>query len=105
MPDDEPSAAGVDPAAQNNGEFTVLRDGWSLIKKYFFDEDEVRAITVSDYLDTVTDPFSKAELQKGFSDAMGCEDEHREIVGAMIEAKLKQFGKFFSSHFHSISMY
>ena len=81
-------------------ESTVLRDGWTLIKRYFI--DQVGPDAVSGYLESVMDPVSKDELEKGFSAAMSCEDdEARQIVEAKIEEKLKQFGRFSWYHFHS----
>ncbi|KAF9070982.1 hypothetical protein BDP27DRAFT_1362213 [Rhodocollybia butyracea] len=86
----EPSVAPTETTAPSEGELTVLREGWKIIKRY--SDDKVGAGAVSNYLDTVMDPASKAELEKGFSDVMSCEDaEARQIVEPMIHEKLKQF--------------
>jgi hypothetical protein len=100
-PDDDPTtlAAGAESKAPNERERTVLRDGWLIIKRY--SHDEVGAEAVSRYLKTVMDPTSKAELNKGFADAMECDHDEAHIVNAMIDNKLKELRKFGSILVHS----
>jgi hypothetical protein len=93
-PAEEPLAGPANATAINEGQLTVLRDGWKVIQRYF--TGKTAALAVSDYLDTVKDPGSQAELQKGFSAAMSYEgDEAYNIVKVMIDKKLREFGKFF----------
>jgi hypothetical protein len=93
IPDNEQSIPAAGTVAGGDAE---LRDGWNLIQQYF--DDKVGAPAVSDYIDTVKDAVRKAELDRGFSAAMDCEDSPgRKAVAAMIVEKLKFFGKFSSN--------